>query len=306
MSKNFIETVKSHFVSAHRSKKVRKIVMCVILVVLIIFGAMYLIYENRYVSTEDAYVNANVSQIASRVSGQILHLNVTNNQLVAKGQVLFELDQLPFIVSVEKAKAEVAIAKAHLNNTNLNTSRILSLVKLKFMANQEGDNASSGLKAASANVKLAEASLKQAELNLNYTVVVAPTNGLIANLSLREGNVISANQSLFALVNNEHYWVDANFKETEIQKIRPGQNAKIILDMYSKRVFHGIVESISGGSGTVFSLLPPQNAIGNWVKVSQRVPVKVRILNQDSANYPLRIGTTATVTVDTKLPKASI
>jgi membrane fusion protein, multidrug efflux system len=108
--------------------------------------------------------------------------------------------------------------------------------------------------------------------------------------------VITAYQPIFALISDESFWADTNFKETEMEKIRPGQAAKIEVDMYPGHVFNGVVESISGGAGAAFSLLPPQNATGNWVKVTQRVPVRIQILNPDP-RYPLRIGTSALVTV---------
>jgi membrane fusion protein (multidrug efflux system) len=101
---------------------------------------------------------------------------------------------------------------------------------------------------------------------------------------------------LFSIVANDAYWVDANFKETELQRVRAGQPATVTVDMYPKHPFEATVESVSAGSGAAFSLLPPQNATGNWVKVTQRVPVRVRIVHPDPA-FPLRIGTTATVRV---------
>src|SRR5262249_23630090 len=129
-----------------------------------------------------------------------------------------------------------------------------------------------------------------------HSKVKAPTSGLVANLSLRPGNTVAPGAPLFSIVGNEEYWVDANFKETELAKVRPGQKARVVVDMYPKHPFEGVVESVSAGSGAAFSLLPPQNATGNWVKVTQRVPVRVRVVDTDP-NFPLRIGTTATVRV---------
>jgi membrane fusion protein (multidrug efflux system) len=102
---------------------------------------------------------------------------------------------------------------------------------------------------------------------------------------------------LFVVIANDEYWVDANFKETQLKEIHPGQKATIASDVYPDHAFHGTVQSLSGGSGAAFSLLPPQNATGNWVKVTQRVPVRVRIEDPDP-QHPLRIGTTATVRVE--------
>jgi membrane fusion protein (multidrug efflux system) len=101
---------------------------------------------------------------------------------------------------------------------------------------------------------------------------------------------------VFSIISDRDYWVDANFKETQLQRVRVGQSARVVTDMYRDHVFTGVVQSLSGGSGAVFSLLPPQNATGNWVKVTQRVPVRVRILDPDPA-HPLRVGTTANVEV---------
>jgi len=103
---------------------------------------------------------------------------------------------------------------------------------------------------------------------------------------------------VFVLVCNNRYWVDANYKETQLENIRPGQPADILVDMYPHHHFHGVVENVSAAAGSVFSLLPPQNANGNWVKVIQRVPVRIKIDNPDPA-FPLLVGTSTTVTIDT-------
>jgi membrane fusion protein (multidrug efflux system) len=294
----FLYKTKSHFLKAKESHKLRKMLFVIIPCAILIFVISYWLYSNRYLNTDDAYVNAHTVQIAARVSAPILHLDVANNQFVKAGQTLFELDPAQFKIAVDKAEAQLAIAEAESHNAELKTNRTLALVKLKYVANQVGDSAITDLKTAIGGVQLSKAGLVQAQLNLSYTKVVAPTDGWITNLSLREGDIVDADQPLFALVDNHQYWVDANFKETELQKIHSGQKAKIALDMYPDHIFHGVVESLSDGSGTAFSLMPPQNAIGNWVKVTQRVPVKILITDPDP-NYPLRIGTTATVTIDT-------
>jgi membrane fusion protein (multidrug efflux system) len=147
-----------------------------------------------------------------------------------------------------------------------------------------------------ANVLAAEAALKQAELDLARTHVTSPTNGVIANLTLQPGNTVQPGAPLFVVIDDSEYWIDANFKETQLKTLRVGQEAEIKTDMYPDHVFKGVVQSLSGGSGAAFSLLPPQNATGNWVKVTQRVPVRVKVQDPDP-NHPLRIGTTASVKV---------
>lgn len=155
------------------------------------------------------------------------------------------------------------------------------------------------METAKASLALAEVNLNKAVLNLHYTQVTAPTNGWVTNLSLRDGNMVTTNQPLFALISDKEFWVDANFKETAMENIKPGQLATIKVDMYPDHRFLGVVDSISGGTGNVFSLLPPQNATGNWVKVTQRIPVRIRVLSLNS-NYPLRIGSSASVSIQLK------
>ncbi|PWY54407.1 HlyD family secretion protein [Legionella qingyii] len=253
--------------------------------------------SQQYVSTEDAYINGNIVQIASRVTGQVKHLYVDNNQFVKKGQMMFELDPTPFEVAVEQAEAQYLIDKTNLQHAQSTSIRTRELVRNEVMSLQAGDDVKAKLKSAKAALKLSEAKLKEAKMRLSYTHVVAPTSGLVSNLSLREGNVVSENQPLFAMIDNTTFWVDANFKETELEHIKSNQLATIKIDMYPHKQFTGIVSSISGGSGTAFSLMPPQNATGNWVKVTQRVPVRIQITTLDS-QYPLRLGTSAKVTVD--------
>nr|MCX3303406.1 HlyD family secretion protein [Bacillus pacificus] len=124
----------------------------------------------------------------------------------------------------------------------------------------------------------------------------APDDGYVSNLKLYKGQLVSPGQALFGFIDNKKWWIDANFKETDLDRIKPGQKVEIELDMYSHS-YAGKVDSISYATGSVFSLLPPENATGNWVKVTQRLPVKI-ILKND-LKYTLRRGGNATVKVDT-------
>ena len=283
-------------------RNTRDLKIILIFFFILITGILWLgfsFYGRYRNSTEDAYINANVVQISPRVTGAITHLYVKNNQYVQKDQLLFELDPVPFQISMASAKAQLTINEAQMQNATLTAKRVMDLLKKKFSSPQEGDNAVTALESASAAVTLAKAHLAQAELNMQYTRVRAPTSGWIANLTVRDGAVVAANQPLFALVSDEEFWVDANYKETELEAIKPGMKAKIITDLYPDHPFTGIVESISSGSGTVFSLLPPQNATGNWVKVTQRIPVRIHVFHPEP-NYPLRIGASSKVIIDTR------
>lgn len=223
---------------------------------------------------------------------------------------------------VTTAKANVAQAQAVLINSQKNADRVLSLVKQKLIPQAQGDQATSDLSVAEASVKQAQAQLTAAQqtlgdtgdqnaaiqaaksdiasakLNLQYTTIKAPNSGQVANLTVRPGDQLTAYNAIFSIVSNQQWWVDANFKETQLAHIKKGQTVRITTDMYPDHTYSGVVDSISIGSGTSFSLLPTENATGNWVKVTQRFPVKILITDNSTA-FPLRLGASAKVTVDT-------
>jgi membrane fusion protein (multidrug efflux system) len=207
-------------------------------------------------------------------------------------------------------------------NAQANDRRLQNLVRQGSVSQQEAEAAhtqalttAAAVTAAQASVKQAESALgqsgprnaavetaqalvRQTQLDLDRTRVEAPTSGNVASLTLRPGGAVQVGVPLFAIVSDQDYWVDSNFKETQIGRIQAGQHATVTVDAYPHHAFEGEVQSLSAGSGTAFSLLPPQNATGNWVKVTQRVPVRVRIVAPDPA-FPLRIGTSAKVEVRT-------
>jgi membrane fusion protein (multidrug efflux system) len=156
-------------------------------------------------------------------------------------------------------------------------------------------------RAASAEARVAQvkASLEQARLNLQYTTVTAPIRGYVSKKSVERGRVIQAGQPLLAIVPLDHVWITANFKETQLDDVRPGQRASIHVDMYG-RDLPGKVESLAAATGARFSLLPPENATGNFVKVVQRVPVKILLDAPPEADRPLRPGMSVTATIFTR------
>jgi len=221
---------------------------------------------------------------------------------------------------VGAAQADVERARVSVDNASLQLKRAEELVGQKFLSQQALDDALAKARTETASLAAAQAKLErarqavvggvaanpdalqaraeiaQAELDLEHTRIVAPADGRLTNFSLVAGSSVTANAPVAALIVDGSWWVDANFKETQLAGLAPGQAADVVVDMYPGRVFHGRVDSLSAGTGSAFSLLPPQNATGNWVKVTQRVPVKVRIVDPDSA-HPLRVGATATVTI---------
>jgi membrane fusion protein (multidrug efflux system) len=152
-------------------------------------------------------------------------------------------------------------------------------------------------------VAQAEAVLDRARLDLSYTVISAPTDGVVAKVEqLQVGDTIAASAPVFVLVSTGDLWIEANFKEVQLARMRPGQTATVKIDRYPGRAFAAKVASVSPSTGSQFSLLPPENATGNWVKVVQRVPVRLELTHPD-AEFPLQAGLSADVTVDTQTPR---
>jgi membrane fusion protein, multidrug efflux system len=150
-------------------------------------------------------------------------------------------------------------------------------------------------------VEQAQAALDRAELELSYTVIAAPADGIVAKVEqLQVGDYIAASTPVFALVSIRDVWIEANFKEVQLAHMRPGNVATVKIDRFPDRRFSGVVTSVSPSTGSQFSLLPPENATGNWVKVVQRVPVRLQLTDTDPS-FLLQAGLSADVTVDTKL-----
>lgn len=184
---------------------------------------------------------------------------------------------------LEKAETYLNVAKGNLTSAIKQKESIVASIGKKI----EGEEAI---------IKRNEKILKEASLYLSYAKVYAPQDGYIAKKSVEVGNVIAPGQPLMALVPMKDFYVEANFKETEVGKIKPGNKAEIKIDIYPDLKLEGEVESISPGTGVVFSLLPPENATGNWIKVVQRVPVRIKILNLPK-DYQLRLGLSCEVKV---------
>jgi len=268
----------------------------VLLAVGVIFGIHYWRESAKFVTTDNAYVAANQAEITAQVSGQVTAVHVRDQQHVKQGDPLFDIDPRNFQLAFDRAKAELAQRRAEAANAEALHRRNEALMASGFLSKQGADTSRAAMASADAAVMVADAAVKAAELDLQRAHVVAPTEGIVANMTLRPGNTVQPGVPLFVVISDQEYWVDANFKETELEDVRVGQKVDIHSDVYPDHPFHGTVESLSGGSGAAFSVLPPQNATGNWVKVTQRVPVRIRVEDPDP-QHPLRVGTTATVKV---------
>lgn len=316
----------------------RVAIIAVTLVVLcgLVWFAWWFLHRNE-ISTDDAYVKADIGQVAPRVTGTVAKVFVRDNQRVAQGDVLFTLDPADFNAALAKAEANLEVARASYDasqkdlavtrqtsgadidsaraalasaraeaqRAKADAGRYRTLYKKHEASKQQLDQKTTQAKSAKAQVRQARAKLaqakasperiqlkqsqassahakiaqakaqvEQARLNLSYTEIRASHAGRIAKKSIVAGSQINAGQSAMALVET-HPWVVANYKETQLTHVRPGQPVAIEIDAYPDHDFDGRVESIQPGSGVTFSLLPPQNATGNFVKIVQRVPVKI-------------------------------
>lgn len=222
---------------------------------------------------------------------------------------------------VDTARANLTFAQKeyqrqhHMAQTHLSSQRQLDKAEHALAdARSQFDAAQQALNAAIASldgkpdiapdqhpaVQQAQAALDQARLNLQDTVVKAPADGIVTRVEeLQVGNYIQASVPVFALVANQHVWIQANFKENQIAHMRPGDRARVEIDSYPGKTFIGKLVSLSPGTGAQFSVLPPENATGNWVKVVQRLPVRIE-LDQLDPRYPLKAGLSASVSVDTR------
>ena len=224
---------------------------------------------------------------------------------------------------VTEAVAGLDAARSNLTEAQVEYKRTDSLVKRKLASDQDLDtaknklaNAQAGLEQARATVEKAianrgeegaeaavvqqaAAQLAQAELNLSYTDITSPVDGIAGEINTHTGSVVSIGQTLFPVIIKDSYWVRANFKETDLTHIKAGMHAEVVIDMYPDVVWDAKVEELSPASGTSFSLMPPENATGNWVKIKQRFPVRLTLEVPEGAPQ-LRVGASSEVTVDLK------
>lgn len=207
-------------------------------------------------------------------------------QDLKRGQALFLKEVIPK-EQLEKLETAHKVAVARLTETEGSVKRALALLGLS----------ASGVQKAQEARKSAE--LEEARLNLAYTRIYAPVDGYVTRKSAESGTMIQAGQPLLALVTLENAWVTANFKERQLAHVQPGQRVEFTVDAYPGKLFTGTVDSIMAGTGAAFSLLPPENATGNYVKVVQRIPVKIRINRDSDPEHLLRVGMSVVPTITT-------
>jgi membrane fusion protein (multidrug efflux system) len=326
------------------------------------YGYDYVTVGRFIVSTDDAYVGADMSIIAPKVAANVAEVAIVENQHVKSGDTLVRLDDGDYNLAVDQAAAKLATqkaalgtfaaqisaaeataaqtraqldaAKATLVRTEADFVRTSALAEKDFSTKASLDAAlaardsakaqvaagEAGIQTADANVgvlkaqraqaervvKELEVALAKAERDLSFTVIRAPFDGVVGNKSVQVGDYVTPGKRIAAIVPLDKVYVDANLKETQLARVMPGETAKVYVDALDGAAIEGTVESVAPASGSQFSLLPPENATGNFTKIVQRVPVRIAI-PADKADGKLRPGLSVIVDIDTRSapPKAA-
>ncbi|MBF0485805.1 MAG: HlyD family secretion protein [Candidatus Omnitrophica bacterium] len=318
--------------SVKKGKVAVKIIVACLLTFLAGMGVIHFLKNMAYVTTDDAYVEGRIHQIAPKIPGTVSKVYVVDNQKVKKGDLLVDIDPQDYEVKVKEAEAVYSAESARLKEADARISgaeaalevQETTLRQAKIDAGRaerlfaEGaypkeklekaqtayDFSKAQIKAAKemilqarANkeleaslVKQRQAALEKEKLNLGYTKIFAPADGFVTRKSVEDGNQLQPGQPLMAVVALDDVWVAANFKETQLKGIKPGQEAFVEVDTYPGHVFKGKVDSVMAGTGSAFTLFPTENALGNYVKVVQRIPVKIILDNDSDSGHVFRVG----------------
>jgi len=330
-------------------------VVVVVLIALAFFTQWY--FKGRfYESTDNAYVQGEITRISSQLGARVNEVLVQDNQHVEKGQLLVRLEPDDFRLAVDRAEATLATREAErlqaqskltqqssliassdaqvqanqatLGRTQLDLSRLQALRKPGFVSEaqvttmtadnhiarsqvtkaqadaqgqrQQVNALSAELKRLDAQIATARADLAQAQINVQRTEIHSPLSGLIGQRAARNGQYVQAGAYMLSIVPDEAIWVQANFKETQIGHMQIGQLAELKFDSFPDTPIRGRIDSLFAASGAQFSLLPPDNATGNFTKVVQRIPVKLTFASDNPLKGKIRPGMSVTVSVNIK------
>ena len=260
--------------------------LVIIAAFLIVLGTIYYIYASHHETTDDAYTTGHIHNISSRVTGTVIAVLVDDNEFVKQGQVLVQLDPRDYQVKVDEARSTYIKDKAAYDRQNV----------------VKGDGAISQdiYDQSQASITSDKAALDDALDQLSYCTICAPTDGYIGSKAVELGNRVDVGGQLMDVIQDA--WVVANYKETQLGLMLPGQRVAITVDAIPSHQFYGWIDSFSPGSGTVFALLPSDNATGNFTKIVQRVPVKIVFDRESTRGYEGRLvaGLSVEISVDLK------
>jgi len=272
------------------------VVAAALAVVGIGYGGFAMFHSFTHETTDDAFIDVHFVSVAPKIAGRVTEVHVDDNQLVKKGDVLVEIDPRDFQVALVQAKANLEKDKASQIQAKANQERAQDLFTRKVISAQDRDTNVATADSSKAAVDADQAAVEQAELNLSYTKITASIGGYVTKEAVTIGDYVQVGQALMSLV-PPRVWVIANFKETQLPNMQPGRPVDISVDAYPNLKLRGHVDSIQAGSGAAFTLLPPENATGNYVKVVQRVPVKIVLDERQELQRVLGPGMSVVPTV---------
>lgn len=274
------------------------------LCLLLIGGSAYAyddLVASRHVETDNAYVGADIALVTPQVIGPVIEVLVKDTQAVKSGEVLVRIDDVDAKLALARADAQLSVAQAQLDKATIDLKRREALSQSGSVSGEELTSARYAYSAAEASVKTTQAARDQAQIDMERTVIHAPIDGVISKRQVQVGQRVQPGMTLMTVVPIREVYVDANFKEIQLPKVRPGQSATLHSDLYGEDVvFHGRVVGFSGGTGAAFSVVPAQNATGNWIKVVQRLPVRIALDPTELEQNPLRVGLSMTVDIQLK------
>jgi membrane fusion protein (multidrug efflux system) len=304
-------TLKSHLTSIHgdrsaevlaQAKKKKKLVIggvagLLVAAVFIRFIYFYWTYEE----TDDAHTAANSAVLSAKVGGIVADTLVEENQKVKAGDVLMRIDPHDAQYRLESVQADLGSVQARLQDAEKNYRRMKALLASDSVSQQQADAAQATYLDMSRKEASLNAQLKQAQLDLDYTEIKAPTDGRVGKRAVEKGVVVAPGQPVIAFVQSTEYWVVANFKETQLQNMKVGQPVEIEVDAIGGHTFAGRVESFAPGSGSTFAVIPPDNATGNFVKIVERVPVRIALDKESMQGFEDRLVPGLSVTAKVKV-----
>lgn len=300
--------------------KKRRCVLFILLAMLIClsgagFWTYWKLFGSRYVSTENAYTAADIALVTAEIEGTVKEVRVVDTQKVRKGEILVVIDDIDTGLARKQAEAEKARSEAALNAAISDLERAaIDLKRREALADSgsvSGDEltrarnshavARSALESSRAMVALTRARYEKANVDFKRTVIRSPIDGVIARREVELGQRVQPSKPLLSVVPLRDVYVNANFKEVKLEKVHAGQLVELTSDLYGDDVvYHGVVDGFSGGTGSAFALIPAQNATGNWIKVVQRLPVRIRLNPDELDKHPLSVGLSMSTTIDLK------
>lgn len=297
-----------------KRRRLFAILVLAILGCAIAWCAYWFLYASKFVSTDNAYTATEVAQVTPEISGTVAQVNVVDTQTVKKGDVLVIIDEVDARLALNQAKADESMAQAQLSaaiadqkKAAIDLQRRKALVSSGSVSADEVTAAENALASAMARIDGAKAAIaqakaraEQASVDLGRTVLKAPVDGVVSKRTVQVGQKVQPGVPILAVVPIQDVHVDANFKEGQLKNVRPGQKATVVSDIHGSSVeYHGVVDGFSGGTGSAFALIPAQNATGNWIKVVQRLPVRIKLDPEELKAHPLQVGLSMEVTIDT-------